>query len=71
MFAKLKTSEVMYVPREENSRAVVVSRLESTRGFGVTHSFIQETLKMSSIETLENYVMVIGGFGNPRGYLPP
>jgi transposase-like protein len=39
----------MHVPRDQNTKANILARLVSTRNNGVTHSFIQETLEISSI----------------------
>lgn len=52
---KFKLFKVAHVPRKENTQKNVLSRLASSRGFGVNHSFVQENLKVLSIKTPGRY----------------
>lgn len=47
-----------HILNKGNTLAGMLSRLVSTRSFRVNHSFIQETLKCLSIETLGDMIMV-------------
>jgi ribonuclease HI len=50
--------EIMHVPREQNTRADVLSKLASTRKSGVNHSFIQETLE-KPVETRRTRALLL------------
>lgn len=56
---KFESFEILHIPREYNPRADVLSKLASTRSFGVNHSFIQNTLRGPSIETPKAMMMII------------
>lgn len=68
-FMVIKMSGVAHVMMEENTLPNMLSKLASTGGSGVNHSFIQENPKNPSIQTPKDVVMVIGGTGHPYGYL--
>jgi ribonuclease HI len=40
--------EISHIPREQNTRADILSKLASTRVSGTNHSFAQETLEKPS-----------------------
>ena len=52
LIGKIDDSEVRHVPREENVRADILSKLASKRTRGNNKSLIQETLKTPSIVEL-------------------
>ena len=49
LLRKLDDPDVRHVPREENGRADILSKLASTKPGGNNNSLIQETLKTPSI----------------------
>lgn len=63
--ARFKTDEDTHVPREENTRAYVLSRLESTISHEINHSLIRETMKVQSIEVLGDMMAVIHNTNKP------
>lgn len=63
--ARFKMDEDTHVPREENTRAYVLSRLESTISHKINHSLIQETMKVQSIEVPGDMVAVVHNANKP------
>ena len=53
-----KSFELVYVPREHNARADLLSKLSSTKKPGSNSTFIQETIASPSI-TEETVMMIV------------
>lgn len=54
-----KISKVEHIPREQNTREDVLSKLTSMRGSEINHSFIQETLKNTNIKSFKFAMIAI------------
>jgi hypothetical protein len=58
--AQFEHFELIYVPREQNSRADLLSKLASTKKPGNNRTVIQETIAKPSAETVEILMVVKG-----------